>query len=443
MCEMNPTPMEGPVESIVTRVQKSASKISEIFSSLTDSKESVWTSLSSPNNSVEAGKSKSHSYDAFCKRVSTFHPGLWTVHGLSPLECARWGWKLLEKDALQCVTCHEVICAALPSRKDKISYEKFFGILKDRLEAKHKDACGWLYDPCPQEFVEPLRIDTVEELRNMTNSAHNLAALGSALPHINSNRISAILGTDNEVISELFKNNSTSEDIKTISVLLVLSGWSKGHGAYLFCTVCRRQVGLWSFVSVADEMKTDSRIIECKNNLRKRKFSENSVTDEQENNDNKRVTRQSPKKFKPSSRVEDVETERPRTRSSGKDDRSDDDTDVAVSSLNADMEKNNECLLITSPSTQVEKVEKQYFNPLEEHRHWCPWITIVTNGRPNDEDTDNIDDVDLPKGFCLVAEQVRAMLHVSKQLQSAKTKKLENVEGLRRIRKILDEIYDD
>ena len=75
------------------------------------------------------------------------------------------------------------------------SDEKFLTSLGERIEADHKDACGWLYNPCPQEFFDPLAING-EDMRNMKNSVQTLASLCSALPFLNNARVTASLVSD-------------------------------------------------------------------------------------------------------------------------------------------------------------------------------------------------------------------------------------------------------
>ncbi|XP_042221464.1 nuclear-interacting partner of ALK-like [Homarus americanus] len=129
-------------------------------------------------------KTQPQNHEAFYSRVDSFRPGLWNVLEVSPLECARWGWHLLEKDVLQCVTCQEVVCAILPDPADREAYCKFLNLLKHRLRESHKEACGWRHNPSPEELMQTPCADTIEELRNMANSASTLSALNSALPHI-------------------------------------------------------------------------------------------------------------------------------------------------------------------------------------------------------------------------------------------------------------------
>lgn len=67
---------------------------------------------------AQAVKTQPQNPEEFYNRVSSFRPGLWTVQELTPLECARWGWRVQEKDILQCITCREVVCAILPDIRD-------------------------------------------------------------------------------------------------------------------------------------------------------------------------------------------------------------------------------------------------------------------------------------------------------------------------------------
>ncbi|XP_068206144.1 zinc finger C3HC-type protein 1-like [Palaemon carinicauda] len=413
-------------------IEQKAKRISEIFASLSPV---TSKSSSSETEDIKEGspqKKLPRSMDEFYNRVGSFEPGLWTVDRISPLECAGWGWKLAEKDVLECVSCHEVICATLPSKKCKVAYDKFFHLLKSRLATSHKDACGWLYNPFPTEFMEPLLIHG-EQLRNMKNSVQTLASLNSALPFVNIKRLAATLGTDDDVLKALLKNDEAEDEGKIISVLLVLSGWSKGQGSFLRCMICRRQVGLWSLINIADEMKKrePSKAPDSTAWSRKRKLSEPSANSAGEADDNQRVTRQSPRLK--NQEPKDFPTPK-RMRIRSKEENKDDNSSSPKKS-----EEKIECLLITSPTTQIEKIEKRYFSPLEEHRFWCPWISNV-----GEMDDDDDDDEDPPKGFCFVVDQIRELLQASQQRRSfGHEKYVENVEGLRLIRNLLDELSSE
>lgn len=60
-----------------------------------------------------------HSSEAFYSRLVSFGPGHWGVREVTPLECSRYGWKLIQPDVMQCVTCKQVVCATLPHLVDR------------------------------------------------------------------------------------------------------------------------------------------------------------------------------------------------------------------------------------------------------------------------------------------------------------------------------------
>nr|XP_027235348.1 ABC transporter F family member 4-like [Penaeus vannamei] len=287
--------MEEEGDAVLAKVNK----ISTIFSSLTD------TVTRSPGlidieklnkQNAQAVKTQPQNPEEFYNRVSSFRPGLWTVQELTPLECARWGWRIQEKDILQCVTCREVVCAILPDVRDFKAYEKYLSLLKSRILEAHKDACGWKHNPSPEEFVQPPYIGSIEDMRNLTNSARTLAALNSALPYLDVEALSKSLGADKDLIVGLFQNDSTDYEVQASSVLLVLSGWIRGEGAYLRCKVCRRSVGLWSFITRADELESTRAISPAPTPSGKRKRHEEQVeeTAEDEEMDQDKVEGSSP-----------------------------------------------------------------------------------------------------------------------------------------------------
>lgn len=268
-------------------------KISTIFSSLTDTvtRPPGLINIEKLNKqNAQAVKTQPQNPEEFYNRVSSFRPGLWTVQELTPLECARWGWRVQEKDILQCITCREVVCAILPDIRDFKAYEKYLGLLKSRIVEAHKDACGWKHNPSPEEFVQPPYIGSIEDMRNLTNSARTLAALNSALPYLDIGALSDSLGADRDLILGLFQNDSTDYEVQASSVLLVLSGWIRGEGAYIRCKVCRRSVGLWSFITRADELERARAISPAPTPSGKRKRNEEqveeTVEDEEMDQDN-------------------------------------------------------------------------------------------------------------------------------------------------------------
>jgi len=193
---------------------------------------------------------------AYNERVSSFGPCMWTVNELSPLELARYGWKAAEKNVLQCVTCQAIISGELPDKSDPEAYGTFFDVLKNRVIIGHKQACRWQQNHSPNDFSLPPSIENTEDLRNMTNHAHTMSSLNSALPHFDHRKLEEEIDVDVEVMEALFSTNEPLDDVKATAALLVLTGWVRGEGAYLKCTICQRSVGMWGYTTRADHCKS-------------------------------------------------------------------------------------------------------------------------------------------------------------------------------------------
>ncbi|XP_069939903.1 zinc finger C3HC-type protein 1-like isoform X2 [Cherax quadricarinatus] len=405
-------------------------------------------------------RTQPRNYEAFCSRVDSFRPGLWNVFEVSPLECARWGWHIIEKDILQCITCQEVVCAALPNLVDRDAHEKFLTLLKDCLVNSHKTACGWRHNPSPKELTQPPSVTTVEQLHNMTNSAHSLAALGSSLPQLDQHTLMSTMKMDSNLINGMFTCSSTNEDAKTSSVLLVLSGWSRGEGAYLRCRICRRIVGLWSVVTRADELTageaaassetepdlgehlsshTQSEEVaeENKNIVKKTTIDNNDDDDDNDRLDSKwsnclrgkRIIIEQGNKegFSRQEELDDNNTRKKRQRMSGNDGS---DINEAVE---GSQEESSLLIIGSSPSSQIKKLEeKRYFHPLEEHRHWCPWVIKI-----------QLENTVMKQGYEMVIDQIKELIYLSNRKDlSSSEKYAKNVEGLRSIRSMLHDLSE-
>ncbi|XP_045607802.2 zinc finger C3HC-type protein 1-like [Procambarus clarkii] len=405
-----------------------------------------------PNcNITSSSKTQPQNYEAFCSRVESFQPGLWNVLEVSPLECARWGWHIIEKDILQCVTCREVVCAALPNPVDQDARKTFLNLLRSRLLKSHKEACGWIHDPSPEELTQPPCVTTVEELHNLTNSAVSLAAFNSALPHIDQSTLMKTLKLDDDFIKGVFTCSTADEEVKISSVVLVLSGWSHGEGAYLRCRVCRRSVGLWSFFTRADEVKNVenavSEVTEPGQKTLKLPSKENEVGEEKSGIDTKATDddRPSSKWFKRLRGKRVIEQGNEETLN--KQNISEHNTRKKKKPRTKKYDSNgvNEAhdtkdefppLITGSPSPHIKESEKKrYFHPLEEHRHWCPWVLKIQGEESGQNEK---------YGYELVIEQTRAVINLSNRKDlSSSDKYAKNVDGLRSIRKMLNSLSSE
>ncbi|CAL4222589.1 unnamed protein product, partial [Meganyctiphanes norvegica] len=111
--------------------------------------------------------------------------------------------------------------------------DMFLDILKNRLIIGHKQACRWQQNHSSIDFTLPPLIENTEDLRNMTNHAHTMASLNSALPHFDHTKLEQEIGVDNEIMEGLFSTNEPLDEVKTSAAILVLTGWVRSEGAYL------------------------------------------------------------------------------------------------------------------------------------------------------------------------------------------------------------------
>jgi len=378
---------------------------------------------------------------SYNERVSSYGPCMWTINEISPLELARLGWKAAEKNVLQCITCHAIISGELPDKSDPEAYDMFLDVLKNRLIIGHKDACRWGQNHSPVDFSLPPLIENSEDLRNMTNHAHTMASLNSALPHFDHIKLEQEIGVDSEILEGLFSTNEPIDEVKTSAALLILTGWVRSEGAYLKCTICQRSVGLWGFTTRADNFRHANKNTEtdeamdgdqgkscnekedvdasgpsgANRSKRKRNNSQDNQTSQDSQNEEDDLLRNDSS----DSEQSDVDGEMEKSLLEGKideynklmdkhsadkakkqnseDRKKERKKSLRSSDLKREQDMNNKnkkrkrgeespLLIGQSPGSPVKKIEKKYpFHPLEEHRPWCSWITEIVIDQDGDQ----------------------------------------------------------
>ncbi|KAK3859340.1 hypothetical protein Pcinc_025920 [Petrolisthes cinctipes] len=539
-------------QEVCTPTSHTVTKICEVLDVLSGdniSPASPWQLYGCEDKENRGKNHEASSTEAFYGRVSTYGPGLWGVTKLSPLECARWGWQVIEHDVLECVSCHQVLCATLPSTTHTEAYSKFLQQLRDNLVDRHRESCMWRYNPVDNDVTQPPLITTSEHLLNLTNAALTLAHLASALPYLHIQQFMEKLHVDEELVSRVFVNGEIAEDMRKVAVLLVLSGWSRGHGSYLRCQVCRRTVGLWSLYTIADQLKKTEEKEEDPITSGKRKISgtledsedggktspkkhkdqdkgetsdveksesaggrtlrKRSKSEERVNSPDKNLKAaegsSSPQKSdsqggkspRRSKRIEeggssskkvdegwsmqlrgrrvsdqssdDGSSSGTRLRGRHVSEQSSDESACGGGSSSTQQEQTTEdavtetprsrrrarraelakerlenlspLIIGSSPSTQIQKVEKKrYFDPLEEHRYWCTWVIEAACS----DSTDSTDQTSPLRGYHVVAQSVREKITLSSRQDVLSTQKYaSNVEGLRSIRNLLNDLIPE
>ncbi|KAK8749368.1 hypothetical protein OTU49_015809 [Cherax quadricarinatus] len=96
-------------------------------------------------------------------------------------------------------------------------------------------------------------------------------------------------------------------------------------------------------------------------------------------------------------------------------------------------EESSLLIIGSSPSSQIKKLEeKRYFHPLEEHRHWCPWVIKI-----------QLENTVMKQGYEMVIDQIKELIYLSNRKDlSSSEKYAKNVEGLRSIRSMLHDLSE-
>ncbi|CAJ1900056.1 unnamed protein product [Cylindrotheca closterium] len=89
------------------------------------------------------GKMSEESQKAYVKRLFSFSPLAYfgKPSCLSPLVCARLGWRNAEKDLLVCSSCHAALAIALHPGLSPDSKEKICNVYREKLATYHKSNC--------------------------------------------------------------------------------------------------------------------------------------------------------------------------------------------------------------------------------------------------------------------------------------------------------------
>ncbi|XP_026545006.1 nuclear-interacting partner of ALK isoform X2 [Notechis scutatus] len=220
---------------------------------------------------------ESTSKEAFFNRVETFTSLKWAgkPHELSPLICAKYGWTNVECDMLKCSSCQAYLCASLQLAFDFSKYKERCLELQKALLGAHEKFCFWPDSPCPDRFSvllveEPhaLCTDFLERFRNLCQLQLQLPSLKpDSLKNVSltEDKVSFLLQLIEEKEKEEEENRKTEgektsakppSDLLQVHItasILALCGWTGSppsgsvHLPLISCSRCMRKVGLWSF----------------------------------------------------------------------------------------------------------------------------------------------------------------------------------------------------
>ncbi|XP_043569940.1 nuclear-interacting partner of ALK isoform X2 [Chiloscyllium plagiosum] len=366
--------------------------------------------------------------EAFFSRVETFTSFNWAgmPFELCPLQCARYGWTNIECDMLKCCSCQAFLCTTLHPTLDANGYKERVTALQEGLKTAHEKFCFWPDSPSPDRFWALPLNEPAALLHGVTERFKSLCSLDFQLPAIKHDlkemtiteeAISSILQLveDKLTCGTMFdspglKNSTDVLSIHLSACILALSGWAAGssseflHLPVITCSYCMRKVGLWSFQQIECVCQASEPEIPVCNTSPHENKPERSTPTPPAMSPHRMITRSqdaaqsqsseqqetSPSPVGARTRSRDVHSptlvdrcesdsisshlrnKRPVTRSMGQGDTS-----------SSPQRKPKRMRLSSSTSSDS---TRGYFNPVSQHRDWCPWVrkTLELEDKPCD-----------------------------------------------------------
>ncbi|XP_051544107.1 zinc finger C3HC-type protein 1-like [Myxocyprinus asiaticus] len=359
--------------------------------------------------------------ETFFNRVETYSCLKWAgkPRALSPLRCARYGWINVDCDMLKCSSCQAFLCASIQTTLDFQKYEGRISELLQQLQTQHEKFCSWPDFPCPDRFwMVPINEPTVL-LGAFLDRFKSACLLEQQLPEIKPEQFKAMTLTE-DIISILLqliedeqmkqggsptKASSDPLSVQVAACIVALCGWAASPALHslnlpiLTCSYCMRKVGLWNFFQMESvlgegenppssptsttsmtpsqgscgEKGTPSSPSQSPTPCRMKLRSQDTTRSEQTENTpsplvSRTRTRESPIPHEelPSSLPRG---KRPMTRSRGQGE------NLAVDVPSSPQRKTKRPRL-SSASGPEGPLHKNLFDPVAQHRDWCPWVIV-------------------------------------------------------------------
>ncbi|XP_034719787.1 nuclear-interacting partner of ALK [Etheostoma cragini] len=359
--------------------------------------------------------------EAFFSRVESYSCLKWAgkPRTLSPLMCARYGWINVGCDMLKCSSCQAFLCASLQPTLDFKKYGSRIAEISRQLQTQHEKFCPWPDFPCPERFwqvpaCEPSALLTafLERFQSTCLIAHQLPAMKPE--QLKSMSLTEdVIGVILQLIEDEQKRTGRSSCSEPLAVqvaacIVSLCGWAASPALHamnlpiLTCAYCMRKVGLWNFHQMegngGDEdaslnaedpsaqatgpasaathegqgdpsasASASSATTPCRMKLR----SQDSTRSDQSEGTTSPVSLRARSRDSPSPSEEPPSPlprgKRSATRNRGQGDAS--GTDGAAS-----LHHPPKRLCLSSVGGPDGLLHKNVFDPLAQHRDWCPWI---------------------------------------------------------------------
>ncbi|XP_068443243.1 zinc finger C3HC-type protein 1 [Clinocottus analis] len=361
--------------------------------------------------------------DAFFSRVESYSCLKWAgkPRTLSPLMCARYGWINIACDMLKCSSCQVFLSAALQPTLDFEKYGSRITEISRQLQTQHEKFCPWPDFPCPERLwlvpaSEPSALLTafLERFQSTCLLAQQLPAMKPEQlksMSLNEDVISVVL----QLIEDEQKRKGGSPCSESLAVqmaacIVSLCGWAASPTLHtmnlpiLTCSYCMRKVGLWNFQQMegtggdgetspttvgpppqatspapavphegqkdqpASALSTPA-TTPCRMKLR----SQDSTRSDQSDGPSSPVSLRARSRDSPSPSEEllspSLRGKRSATRGKGH-------GDISGSDGAASPHHPPKRLCLSSFSSYDDLLHRNTFDPLGQHRDWCPWISV-------------------------------------------------------------------
>ncbi|XP_051976505.1 zinc finger C3HC-type protein 1-like [Xyrauchen texanus] len=396
-------------------------KVRELLNEGIASEDNVLNCSQQDPNGLGEAPCEAANKEAFFNRVESYSSLKWAgkPSALSPLRCARYGWINVDCDMLKCSSCQAFLCASIQATLDFQKYEARISELLQQLQTQHEKFCSWPDYPCPDRFwMVPINEPTVL-LGAFLDRFKSACLLEQQLPAMKPEQLKAMTLTEDviSVLLQLFedeqvklggsptKASSDPISVQVAACIVALCGWAASPALHamnlpiLTCSCCLRKVGLWNFFQMENvlgegenppQSPTSSTTLTtsqctggekgtppspsqsptpCRMKLR----SQDTTRSEQ--------TENTPSPLVPRTRSRDSPIpheelpsplsrgKRPMTRRRGQGE------NLAVDVPSSPQRKTKRPRL-SSASGPEGPLHRNVFDPVAQHRDWCPWVCL-------------------------------------------------------------------
>ncbi|XP_033882055.1 zinc finger C3HC-type protein 1-like [Acipenser ruthenus] len=386
-------------------------------------------SLETPNRLPQV-PCETASKEAFFSRVETYTSLKWAgkPHELSPLKCSQYGWTNVECDMLKCSSCQAFLCALLQPTQDINKYKERLLGLQKALQTSHEKFCFWPDCPCPDRFwTIPINEQSVL-FSGFLERYKSCCLLELQLPSMKPDDLINMSLTE-DIISLLLqliedelkqeggspvKYNTEPLLVQVAACIVALCGWTCSPSLdsislpVITCSYCMRKVGLWGFqqiesvcsegdssfgiastpVSCHDgrgERLTPTPVSPCRMVLRSQDTTPSHTSEPSDLIPSPIVARTRSQEFHSPSPVDETTStvlrgKRPVTRSMGQGEM------VGVGSeVPPSPQRKAKRLRLCSSSSSDIMINRSFFDPIFQHRDWCPWVRMAEEQRVREQ----------------------------------------------------------